>query len=90
VLRDRATAGFGGDTKALFISFEGFSPDALERLAGRNDERVVLMDGSDIHAVLEGRIGLDVLLMEKQMDLARGEQPFVSAYQILQRRSQRN
>ena len=34
VLRDRARAGFGGDTKALFISFEGFSPECLQDLAG--------------------------------------------------------
>ena len=32
VLRDRASDGFGGDTKGLFISFEGFSEDALKRL----------------------------------------------------------
>lgn len=89
VLRDRATAGFGGDTKALFISFEGFTPDALERLAGRNDERVVLMDGGDIHTVLEGRMGLDVLIMEKQMDLAKGVRAFVSVYEILTSRAAR-
>jgi hypothetical protein len=89
VLRDRATAGFGGDTKALFISFEGFSSDALELLAGRSGERVVLMDGGDIHTVLEGRISLDVLLMEKQMDLAKGQRAFVSVYEILSQRATR-
>lgn len=89
ILRDRATAGFGGDTKALFISFEGFSPDALELLAGRAGERVVLMDGGDIHTVLEGRISLDVLLMEKQMDLAKGQRAFVSVYEILAQRATR-
>src|SRR6202035_2613453 len=30
VLRDRAQAGFGGDTKALFLSFEGFSPEVSD------------------------------------------------------------
>ena len=83
VLRDRANSGFGGDTKALFISFDGFSGEALKHLAGQSGERVVLMDGSDIHAVLEGRIGLDMLLMEKQMDLSKGQRAFVSAYEII-------
>ena len=73
----------------MFISFEGFSPDALERLSGRSGERVVLMDGGDIHTVLEGRIGLDVLLMEKQMDLAKGERAFVSVYEISAQRASR-
>ncbi len=90
VLRDRATSGFGGDTKGLFISFEGFSPDALENLTGKSGERVVLMDGGDIHSVLEGRIGLDVLLMEKQMDLSRGNRAFVSAYEIIAERASRS
>jgi len=89
VLRDRATSGFGGDTKALFIAFEGFSPDALDRLQGKSGERVVLMDGLDIHVVLEGQISLEVLLMEKQMDLARGTRAIVSAYEVLDARKKR-
>jgi len=44
------------------------------------------MDGGDIHSVLEGRIGLDVLLVEKQMDLSRGNRSFVSAYEIIAER----
>jgi hypothetical protein len=83
VLRDRATAGFGGDTRAVFVSFEGFSSEALTNLAGRAGERVILVDGTDIHAVLDGRIGLDVFLMEKQMDLGQGQRAFVGVHEIL-------
>jgi len=83
VLRDRAKAGFGGDTKALFLSFEGFSPECLAELEGRTDERVILMDGSDLMVVLQGQMGFDVLLAEKQLHLSRTKRPYVSAYEIL-------
>jgi hypothetical protein len=83
VLRDRATAGFGGDTKAVFISFEGYSPECNEQLAGRAGERVILMDGADIITLLGGEIAFDVLLAEKLMDLAKGTRAFVSAAEII-------
>jgi hypothetical protein len=83
VLRDRATAGFGGDTKAVFISFEGFSQECHDRLTGRVGERVVLMDGNDIIVLLSGQIAFDVLLAEKLMDLAKGQRAFVSATEIV-------
>jgi hypothetical protein len=87
VLRDRAQAGFGGDTKALFLSFEGFSPECLAELEGRTDERVILMDGSDLMVVLQGEMGFDVLLAEKQLHLSRTKKPYVSAYEILRNRT---
>lgn len=89
VLRDRAKAGFGGDTKALFLSFEGFSPECLADLEGRTDERVILMDGSDLMVVLQGEMAFDVLLAEKQLHLSRTRRPYVSAYEILRSRAER-
>jgi hypothetical protein len=86
VLRDRATHAFGGDTKALFISFNGFSSECIERLTGARDERVVLMDGVDLRCVLDCQIGFDVLIAEKQGDMVRGR-PFTSAGEIIQRRA---
>jgi len=83
VLRDRATAGFGGDTKAVFISFEGYSPECNEQLSGRAGERVILMDGNDVIVLLGGQIGFDVLLAEKLMDLAKGQRAFISATEIV-------
>jgi hypothetical protein len=86
ILRDRAKDAFGGDTKALFISFNGFTPECLESLKGKSDERVVLMDGIDLRCVLDCQIGFDVLLAEKQGDMVRGK-PFVSAREIILRRA---
>lgn len=87
VLRDRARSAFGGDTKALFLSFNGFTPECLASLAGRTDERVVLMDGYDLRCVLDGQIGFDVLLAEKQAELVRNTRPFVGAQEIITNRA---
>lgn len=87
VLRDRAKAAFGGDTKALFISFNGFSPDCLASLSNRTDERVILMDGSDLRVVLDCAVAFDVLLAEKQADVVQRRIPFVTASEIVRRRA---
>jgi hypothetical protein len=84
-LRDRAVSGFGGDTKALFISFEGYTQDCLESLVGRSDERVLLMDGGDVRLILDCQIAFDVLLAEKQIDIVRNRRPFVSGFEIVTR-----
>jgi hypothetical protein len=86
VLRDRARDAFGGDTKALFISFNGFSDDCLASIAGKGDERVILMDGYELRCVLDCQIAFDVLLAEKQADIVQNKRPFVSAAEIIQRR----
>lgn len=87
VLRDRAKSAYGGDTKALFISFNGFSPECIESLTGQSDERVILMDGYDLRCVLSCQIGFDILLAEKQLALVRDKKPFCSAQEIIRQRS---
>jgi len=86
VLRDRAKSAYGGDTKALFISFNGFSPDCLESLKGPHDERVILMDGYDLRCVLNCDIAFDVLLAEKQADVVQNQRSFIGAADIIARR----
>jgi hypothetical protein len=86
ILRDRAKNAFGGDTKALFISFNGYTVECLESLKGKTDERVVLMDGYDLRCVLDCQIAFDVLLAEKQAELVQYGRPFVSASDIINRR----
>jgi len=85
VLRDRAKEAYGGDTKALFISMNGFSPDCLESIAGKSDERVILMDGFDLRCVLDCQIAFDVLLAEKQVEVIRNKKAFVSASDIIKK-----
>jgi hypothetical protein len=86
VLRDRAKNAFGGDTKALFISFNGFTSECLESLRGKSDERVILMDGFDLRCVLDCQIAFDILLAEKQGEMVQNGRSFVSAKAILERR----
>jgi len=84
VLRDRAAAGFGGDVRALFISFTGFTSEcllAMERRAGQ--ERVILMDGVDLRAVLNVDIGFDDLLREKLAMAVRHQRAFISARDVI-------
>src|SRR5439155_3113118 len=71
VLRDRAKDAYGGDTKALFISFNGFSEDCLASLQGRGDERVILMDGFDLRGVVDCQRGCDVVLAVNQPKIDR-------------------
>lgn len=87
VLRDRAKSAYGGDTKALFISFNGYSEECLESLKGNSDERVVLMDGYDLRCVLDCQIALDVLLAAKQADIVQNRRPFIGTAAILARRA---
>ncbi|HZR58710.1 MAG TPA: hypothetical protein VFA74_17705 [Terriglobales bacterium] len=87
VLRDRAMRGFGGDTKALFVSFNGFSQDCLTSVGGGDYERVILFDGSDLRCVLDCQIAFDVLLAEKQIELVKNKRPWVSAFEIIKRRT---
>jgi hypothetical protein len=84
VLRDRAAAAFGGDVRALFVSFEGFSSECLEKLNRRGAaERVILMDGVDLRAVLNADIAFDILLDEKLALAVREGRAFVSARELV-------
>ena len=90
VLRDRAKSAFGGDTKALFISFNGYSEDCLMSLIGKGDERVILMDGYDLRSVLDCSIAFDVLLACKQADIVQNQRPFIGVAEILQKSNYSN
>ncbi len=53
------------NTLGLFISIEGFSEEAIPAYSGSR-KLMILMDGSDLMAVLEGRIDLTQLLRRKR------------------------
>lgn len=58
------------NTLGLFLSINGFSPDGIA--AHSSGRRILLlMDGSDIMAVLEGRIDLQELLKRKRRHAAQ-------------------
>jgi hypothetical protein len=70
------------NTLGLFLSFNGFQASALETYS-QNRPKLFLMDGSDLSAVVEDRIGLPELLTRKRQHASRTGEIFISAYQIL-------
>ena len=70
------------NTLGLFLSVNGFSEDAVKTHAsGRR--LVVLMDGSDLVAVLEGRIDLVQLLLRKRRHAAQTGDIYLRINEIL-------
>jgi hypothetical protein len=58
------------DARGLFLSVNGFSPEGV-RAHSSGKKVLLLMDGSDLAAVLEGRIDLKQLLDRKRRHAAR-------------------
>ncbi len=54
------------NTLGLFLSINGFSNDGVVAYSKGNRPNLILMDGSDLTAVLEGRIDLKKLLLRKR------------------------
>ena len=54
------------NTLGLFLSINGFSQDGLEAYSKGNRPNLILIDGFDLMAVLEGRIDLKELLLRKR------------------------
>jgi hypothetical protein len=70
------------NTLGLFMSVNGFQDSVIETFS-QNRPRFFLMDGSDLSAVVEGRIGLPELITRKRQHASRAGDVFISAYEIL-------
>lgn len=68
-------------TGGLMISVNGFSTEAVNVLQ-RNGSRLLLADGADLAAVLEGALGLDELLLRKRRHAAETGDPYLSAREM--------
>jgi hypothetical protein len=70
------------NTLGLFLSINGYSEDAVKaHSSGRR--LVILMDGSDLMAVLEGRIDLVQLLLRKRRKAAETGNIYLKIHEIL-------
>lgn len=69
------------NTLGLFVSMPGFQPTAVD--VHSNRAVIILMDGTDLMAVLEGRIELPELLKRKCQHAARTGEIYLRAYDIL-------
>jgi len=70
------------NTLGLFLSVNGFADSAVEMFS-QNRPSFFLMNGSDLSAVVENRIGLPELLTRKRQHASRTGEVFLSAYAIL-------
>ncbi len=70
------------NTLGLFLSINGYSDDAVKaHSSGRR--LVILMDGSDLMAVIEGRIDLVQLLLRKRRKAAETGNIYLKIHEIL-------
>ncbi len=70
------------NTLGLFLSINGFSEDAVKaHSSGRR--LIILMDGSDLMAVLEGRIDLVQLLLRKRRKAAETGNIYLRIHEII-------
>jgi hypothetical protein len=70
------------NTLGLFLSINGFSDDGVK--AHSSGRRVMLlMDGSDLMAVLEGRIDLIQLLLRKRREASQSGNIYLRIHEIL-------
>ena len=70
------------NTLSLFLSIDGYSEDAVKaHSSGRR--LILLMDGSDLMAVLEGRIDLVQLLIRKRRKAAETGNIYLKIHEIL-------
>lgn len=70
------------NTLGLFVSVSGFSHDAPSVVSGPGSV-AILMDGEDLMAVLDGRIGLDGLLLRKRRHAAQTGDVYLRSRDIL-------
>ncbi|MFB4309634.1 restriction endonuclease [Actinomadura sp. GTD37] len=70
------------NTLGLFISMNGFQDSAIE-VHSRGRPTMILMDGADLNAVMDGRIELPELLRRKRQHAARTGEVFIGAYRLL-------
>lgn len=70
------------NTLGLFLSINGFSEDGLIAFQAQ-DKVVILMDGSDLMAILEDRISFPKLINRKKQIASREGKIFVPFYQMI-------
>jgi len=72
----------GENTLGLFLAINGFEPTAVELHSG-NRSPIMLMDGADLYAVLDGRIDLRELLRRKRRETSMTGRVLLTATDIL-------
>jgi hypothetical protein len=76
-------------TMGLFVSVNGFTSGGIEVLKAESDQVLILMDGSDIGAVLLDQMRLRPLLLAKARHLSLQGEPLLMASEVLARSASR-
>ena len=74
---ERKVQGKSRFTRRLFLSVNGFSPDAVPALVRGNAGVFVMMDGAHLVRVLEGQLDLPVLLTRMMRHLNTRGEPYL-------------
>lgn len=69
-------------TRGLFISMAGFQTAAVERYRQTKENRLVLLDGTDLAWILEGRLDFSEALRGKILAASTRGDPYVPAYKL--------
>lgn len=75
------------NTLGLFLSINGFSNDGVQAHSSAGRRLILLMDGGDLMAVLEGRIDLIQLLLRKRREASQTGNIYLTVHEILCRGS---
>lgn len=70
-------------TRGVFLSVNGFQPEAVQALRSGRQANHFLMDGADLMVVLEGGVALDELLRAKQRRLAERGDAYVPVHGLV-------
>lgn len=70
------------NTLGLFLSMSGYQDSAIEIHSGGRPV-MILMDGADLSAIIDGRITLPELLRRKRQHASRTGEVFMGAYKLL-------
>jgi hypothetical protein len=71
------------NTLGLFVSMNGYQDSVFDLMKQGGRPSVILVDGADLHAVIDERIDLPDLLRRKRQHAARTGEVFVGVYQLL-------
>jgi hypothetical protein len=70
------------NTLGIFISMNGYTARAVDRFS-TNRPVMILLDGSDLMAVLEGRIDLGQLMLRKRRHASQTGEIYLPIYKVL-------
>lgn len=73
----------GNQTMGIFVSVQGWTSNVVDTMKQNQDKKVLLVNGEDIGAVLEGKIPLNKMIRGKLQALNIKSEPFCSVFDIL-------